>query len=135
MNYLEDVKHLIHQDLIIMVKLNAQKKFFAKFINDINFLHHYTNWQNNNFERRFAPSIDRIDNTGDYVLDNLQFISQRNNSTKDVKIPVTVYFNEILFGTYASQKEAAIATGQSEPSVCYAIKFNKSQKGYRYVRL
>lgn len=46
------------------------------------FISLYNNWQNNGFKRGLAPSIDRIDNAKGYCLDNIQWMTQSNNSKK-----------------------------------------------------
>lgn len=47
---------------------------------DINFL-----WDRDNASSLKNPSIDRIDNDGNYILDNCQIIEKRLNSSKDMK--------------------------------------------------
>ena len=42
----------------------------------------YIDWRNNNYCRSLTPSIDRIDNSKGYVLDNIHWITQSNNSKK-----------------------------------------------------
>ena len=42
----------------------------------------YEQWFKSGFNRSLAPSIDRIDNDGDYTFDNIQLITVSENSTK-----------------------------------------------------
>lgn len=51
-------------------------------INYKKFMDIYNTWVQNWFCRKLAPSIDRIDNKKWYVLWNLQWLSQSNNSKK-----------------------------------------------------
>ena len=46
------------------------------------FMSLYTRWQESGFKRKFAPSIDRIDNAKGYYLDNIQWMTQSSNSKK-----------------------------------------------------
>lgn len=39
-------------------------------------------WEESGHKRGFTPSLDRIDEAGDYSLDNIQLISQSENSRK-----------------------------------------------------
>ena len=49
------------------------------------FISLYRQWQESGFERRFAPSIDRIDNERGYTLDNLQWLTASGNYRKGTK--------------------------------------------------
>lgn len=42
----------------------------------------YNIWKDNNFQRRYAPSIDRINNNKGYSVDNLQWLSNIDNLKK-----------------------------------------------------
>lgn len=46
------------------------------------FHQHFESWANSGYERRHAPSIDRINNDGHYEFGNMQFLSQVENSIK-----------------------------------------------------
>ena len=100
----------------------SREEFLNRFVNDEQFLYHYKKWQENEYNRGYAPSIDRIDNKKDYTLDNIMFISQGENSKKDWQHPTRVYLHGKLFGEYDSQLRAALVTGQSAPHVCKCIK-------------
>lgn len=63
----------------------TREEFFNKFLTDDNFLLLFDNWRNHNFKRGEAPSIDRIDNNGDYSIENSQFIKHSENTGKDSK--------------------------------------------------
>ncbi len=67
-----------------------KEDFMIWFIDDFNFLTQYQLWRENNYQRKYAPSIDRIDNTKGYSLDNLRFISQAFNSIKDKLKPIKI---------------------------------------------
>lgn len=42
----------------------------------------YDGWKKSGFQRKMAPSIDRIDNGRGYTVDNMQWLSQSENSRK-----------------------------------------------------
>ena len=46
------------------------------------FIRIYNNWVKHNFDRKLAPSIDRIDNKVGYVVSNLQWLSLTKNAKK-----------------------------------------------------
>ena len=43
-------------------------------------------WVANEYRKKFSPSVDRINNDGDYSLDNIQLITHGDNSRKKYKI-------------------------------------------------
>ena len=45
----------------------------------------YNNWKDNEYKKKYAPSIDRINNDGNYTLDNMQVITHGENSKKGSK--------------------------------------------------
>lgn len=54
---------------------NYREKFFVLFDNYIN----------NNYDSNFKPSIDRIDFTKEYVFENMQLITWKENNEKGAK--------------------------------------------------
>lgn len=70
-----------------MVKRNIKVLFskdeFISFVkNKTNYEDIYNNWVKNNYYIRFAPTIDRIDNSGNYEFSNIQILTQSENSKK-----------------------------------------------------
>lgn len=49
------------------------------------FLCLFHQWQDGGFQRKESPSIDRIDNSKGYIMGNLQWITQSQNSRKHTK--------------------------------------------------
>ena len=45
----------------------------------------HNNWKINNYCRKLCPSIDRINNNKGYMVNNLQWITQQQNSSKSIK--------------------------------------------------
>ena len=59
---------------------------FIKFISkDKNFPLLYENWVKSDYSNRLAPSVDKIDNEGDYSLDNIQIMAKGENTSKSNK--------------------------------------------------
>ena len=50
--------------------------------NEKDFLILYKRWKRGGFERKLAPSIDRINNDKGYTIDNIQWLTQSENSKK-----------------------------------------------------
>jgi hypothetical protein len=49
------------------------------------FLMIYKEWEKNNFKHSLSPSIDRINNSFGYSIPNIQWLSQRQNTSKHTK--------------------------------------------------
>lgn len=60
----------------------GSKEFKEWSINNPKFLKLFVNYVKNNFQRKFAPSIDRIDNNGGYKIGNMQWLTVSGNSSK-----------------------------------------------------
>lgn len=43
----------------------------------------FTKWRLSNYNRRYSPSVDRVDNTKGYTLQNIQLVYQYQNAAKD----------------------------------------------------
>lgn len=70
-------KHL-YEGLFVMPK----KDFFAWALNNEQYKKLFENWKNADFDRRLTPSINRIDPTKGYYLDNVEFITTSENCSK-----------------------------------------------------
>lgn len=46
------------------------------------FISLYENWRASDFQKRLAPSIDRVDNNKGYIVGNLQWLTQSANTSK-----------------------------------------------------
>lgn len=103
----------------------TKEEFINKFLTDAQFLALYKKWQDAGFTRAASPAIDRINNNLGYTLDNLEFISHRVNSTKDVVEPVIVYKNGQIIAEFSSQAECAKALNIHRSSLCNKIKSGK----------
>ena len=81
----------------------SREEFINKFQHDEQFLKQWNIWKENNFKRGFAPSIDRIDSSKGYTLDNLQFLSNIENARKEFGFPVKLKSckDELVFESHA----------------------------------
>ena len=63
-------------------KINFTKKEFLDYLPSTPYLKLHKEWVKSGYQFRFAPSVDRIDNDGDYTLDNIQIITLIENVNK-----------------------------------------------------
>ena len=49
------------------------------------FMKLYKRWEKSGYKRKFAPSIDRINNNLGYEIDNMQWLTQSQNTKKFTK--------------------------------------------------
>lgn len=61
----------------------TKNEFLSKFLNDKTFNKLFIEWQKSGFQYKYAPSVDRIDVTLDYTIDNIQFLTHSQNCRKD----------------------------------------------------
>lgn len=59
---------------------------FLNFLPETKYIEIHQRWAKNGYKKKFAPSIDRIDNDGNYELDNIQIITHGENSQKEIKL-------------------------------------------------
>lgn len=99
----------------------TRDEFINKFVNDEQFLYHWNNWRNNNFQRGIAPSIDRIDSNLGYDLDNMQFLSNIENAKKEFSFQVRIIKEnkDYIFKSYTL---AARFLGTHTSIICDSIK-------------
>jgi len=45
----------------------------------------YKLWEDSGFQRKYTPSIDRIDNNGSYTSNNMRWVTHSDNSKKGAK--------------------------------------------------
>ena len=60
----------------------TKEEFFKWASENKNFKQLYKKWEKNNFKRELSPSIDRIDLNKGYFLNNIQWITMKENNTK-----------------------------------------------------
>jgi len=65
------------------VKLLINREEFLNFINsDKDYQSVFSAWEESGFQRKYCPTIDRIDSGKDYSLDNIQVLSLSDNCKK-----------------------------------------------------
>lgn len=109
-------------------KYCTKEEFMNKFLTDKTFLEQYSLWQKSGYKRGSAPSIDRIDNNGDYLLDNLRFVSNIENGIKERIRNVYQYdIKKNFVKSYQSLKEASNLN-----NIPVHILFNRIHNGRLY---
>ena len=112
----------------------TKEEFINRFINDKNFLLLYEGWQKSGFKRKNSTSIDRVNNNLDYTIDNLEFISHYENSTKDVKIKLKLSNGKEEF-MFNSQKEAAAFLNTHPSTITNCKQLKENYKGWKIEEL
>jgi DNA primase catalytic subunit len=60
----------------------SRQELVAFALNKSNYRKLHAAWVRSGYENKLAPSIDRIDNDGNYTLENIRFITKSENSRK-----------------------------------------------------
>lgn len=127
------------------MKLRTKKKGYKEIINREAFIKFasdnmqyrtlYNIWVSENYQMKYCPTIDRIDNSKGYIEGNLQFLNQRENTIKgyletnrSMKPVRLIKDNENLI--FNSAKEASTFLGKYKSYIYFLIKNNKTYNGY-----
>jgi len=60
----------------------SRKEFLDFAINDFGLKSLYEEWQQNGYDRKLVPSVDRIDCRLGYLVSNIQFLTLSDNGKK-----------------------------------------------------
>lgn len=60
----------------------SKKVFYNWAINDVSFNLLFADYENSGYDRKKAPSVDRINSKNGYSLDNMEFITHSENSRR-----------------------------------------------------
>jgi hypothetical protein len=112
------------------------REAFIKFASDnMQYRTLYNIWVSENYQIKYCPTIDRIDNSKGYIEGNLQFLNQRENTIKgyletnrSMRPVRLIKDNENLI--FNSVKEASSFLGKYKNYICYLIKHNRTFNGY-----
>ena len=120
--YSEMTRRTKHLDVLrpkyLGKKICTKLEFFNRFLNDSDFLTQFEIWKESGYQRCSSPSIDRIDNEGDYNIENLRFISHSLNTGKDS-----------LGTSEFKMKKVIDSDGIIYKSISYCAKVNKVSSG------
>ena len=102
--YLYEGKELLNREV-----------FYNWAFNSPDFYKLFDAYKESGFNRKLAPSVDRIDSSKGYSLDNMEWVTTSENSrrgalNKDNKIPVRIFYNDVLIGEFKSIQDAANQT-------------------------
>jgi hypothetical protein len=110
----------------------TKSEFMGKFLTDEVFLKQYKKWQKSEYQRKSAPSIDRINEDIGYTIDNLQFLSNIENARKYSSVPVLIIdINTTDMVQFRSMTEASKYIGCSIWDVSNSCRNGKLIK-HRY---
>ena len=73
---IQKLKYHLYKDREIM----SREDFYEFSINDKQFNELYDAWVNAEYNRKLCPSIDRIDSSKGYTMDNVRWITHSENS-------------------------------------------------------
>ena len=114
-------------------KVCSSEEFINKFKNDKQYLKLYKEWQKSNYKLSLTPSIDRIDNSKGYTLNNIQMITMGKNASKDNKTPVNVYNLKGKFiRSYSSMHEVSMDLKVNSGSI-YKFLRGEYKKAGKYI--
>lgn len=62
--------------------LLPRKEFYTWSKNSTEFEELYNHWVNNNYDRKLTPSVDRVDSSKGYELNNMEWVTHSENSRR-----------------------------------------------------
>jgi len=128
-NYAKDPRHY-------GLSVCPKEEFLDFSKQDKNLLLLWNSWKSHNYDLKHCPSIDRIDPSIGYDIDNLQWVTHSHNSGKDKMVPVRAYKDGKLVGEYESKKAAGEALAV-HPSNIYNVYMGnrKSAGGFTFEKV
>lgn len=115
-----------------------QKTFLDKFKNNSQYLEVFFKWVHSGWSKNMAPSVDRIENAGDYIIENLQILQMGVNCIKDKPmLQVDVYNKKkgSFVNTYNSIADASRALGVNQTTISRVVAGRgNSAGGYIFKR-
>jgi len=105
-----------------------------RYLNDPVYLKIYTTWLDGDKNRNFKPSLDRLDDSKGYSLDNIRVTTWYGNYSKNFK-PVVVYKGSELVGAFHTFKAAKKYLGFTSHRILAKTYLDTDQEleGYTFV--
>lgn len=116
------VKHHLYKDK----ELIAKDEFYTWALSSEDFHSLFERYEASGYERKRAPSVDRIDANYGYTLKNIQFITMSDNSSKNT-LNRQVRVNGVDFPTYT---KAAVYLKISRPTFQYLVERAKRKSTF-----
>ena len=94
----------------------SRDEFYKWALNSDTFYSLFKSYEDSGFTRRLSPSIDRIDSSRGYSIDNIRWLTMSENSrlgsiNNPNKLKVQIYNKSEFLGSFKSIKEASDKTG------------------------
>lgn len=115
-------------------ELMPKEEFYAWVKQDKDFISLFAAYEKSGYERKLAPSPDRIKSELGYMIGNIRIITHSHNSSlgslsKGTKGDIEAYKDGVLVGTYAGLAKCQKATGVHESQICNVIQGKHKQAG------
>lgn len=116
-------------------KVDFDLKFLQKFSNCKKFDRLFKEWEKNNYNKQFKPSIDRINHKKNYSAENIQWLNWAENRYKQTmegrarKGKVLQLLGADVLNTFKSQREASIKTGLPQGNLSEALNGKRNYCG------
>lgn len=68
--------------LYVGKELLDRQTFYVWALNNNKFKALFSEYEKNNYERKLAPSVDRVDSSIGYLIDNLEWVTHSENSRR-----------------------------------------------------
>lgn len=118
----------------------SKEQFYKWVLNNPDFLRLFELYKDSGFDRKLAPSVDRVDSKLGYELSNMEIITHSENSRRGAvgrsKGLVQAYKGDELVCTFAGAYECSQELNISISHISYVISGKAKQaKGYTFKRL
>ena len=80
-NMLSRTQGLVKPELYKGLSIMSKSRFYAWSLNDKHFGKLYKTWVTSGYDRRLSPSINRKDSAKGYDTDNVEWVTQSDNSS------------------------------------------------------
>lgn len=104
----------------------TRHEFYDWALSNDDFYRLFDEYKKSGYDRKLAPSIDRIDSSRGYHFNNIEWVTHSENSRRGsennpLKMPVEVWINGKFIGEFDSIQQAADAT-----QLKYANVYNRA---------